>query len=156
MRETGPDASPPLAMPLAVALALLAASLGGPLRPERPAGVHGVVRGTDPCQLASVDRRTTASARCLACHDGSAAPAVVRSTRVAAPLGDHQVDADYAQARLRRGFARLRDPRELGPALPLVDGKVACTTCHAGDSRERAHVALPMAGSALCFACHAM
>ncbi|HET9597451.1 MAG TPA: hypothetical protein VFP65_17820 [Anaeromyxobacteraceae bacterium] len=143
-------------MQLAVALALLAASLGGPVRPVRPAGTHGGVSGTGPCQLASVDRRTTPSARCLACHDGSAAPSILRSARTAAPLGDHPFDSDYAQARLRRGFARLRDPRELDAALPLVGGKVACTTCHAGDSRERAHVALPMAGSGLCFACHAL
>jgi len=37
-----------------------------------------------------------------------------------------------------------------------VNGKVACTTCHAPDSREPGHPAVTMERSAMCLACHVL
>jgi hypothetical protein len=96
------------------------------------------------CELPRADRTRTPSSRCLACHDGSA----VR------PLGpSHSVEVDYARA-----FARSPDlfvPAAMlgAEGVTLVDGKVACVSCHTAASRHQKHALDP---ARLCAACHRM
>jgi predicted CXXCH cytochrome family protein len=66
--------------------------------------------------------------------------------------GAHPLDVHYAEAQARR--PGLRPPAALAGELVLVDGKVACTTCHDPRSLEHGRTALPMSRSAMCFACH--
>lgn len=94
-----------------------------------------------PCALAAVDRTTTPSSVCLACHDGSAGKAIGFDVHGAHPLGRR-----YADAWLRGGF----NPLLPGDAVKLVNGEVACTSCHDGASSLRARVA----ARALCTGCH--
>ncbi len=100
------------------------------------------------CALAGAARERTASVSCLSCHDGTV------GASIGVGHGYHPVGTDYFRARYGRPAAVLRP--DLPPALVLVDGKVECTTCHDGASRERSLTALPMSRSALCFGCHAL
>jgi predicted CXXCH cytochrome family protein len=102
------------------------------------------------CELATADRSRTPSRSCLGCHDGSVASG--RLARAHEGSGVHPVDVDYAAAQVRRSGLRPRGA--LPPALVLVDGKVACVTCHDPRSPEHGKPALPLRRSALCFACH--
>ena len=116
------------------------------------------------CRLPFVDRATARSAQCLACHDGSIAPAVHATMAsppfeglTAAPPGDdgrHPVEVDYATAELRRPTV-LAPPAAIDSRLVLSDGKVTCATCHDGRSPLPAHVAVTLDRSALCLSCHA-
>jgi predicted CXXCH cytochrome family protein len=130
---------------------LLALSATAVLAGALPAGPEATV-----CEMRSpgVHARST---RCLACHDGT-----VATTAIAAPAAthdgtgeNHPVDADYVAA-WQRAPARYRNPSELPPALPLVDGKVGCTTCHDPRSRVPGAPAMSMVGSAMCLACHVL
>jgi len=93
-------------------------------------------------QSPGLDRSAVDSRRCLACHDGSAGPAV--------PLHDsHPVERSYADAWMaQRGHLRAIP----APELVLAAGRVTCATCHAGASPHPASTALP--GSRLCQGCH--
>jgi hypothetical protein len=108
-------------------------------------GMAAIVRADPgmPCELGRADRARTPSSRCLACHDGAAAPG----------LGEtHPVDVDYARA-------SLRDPARFAPAaaLPaevtLVNGTVSCVSCHDAASPHRGRAVDP---ARLCLACHRM
>jgi predicted CXXCH cytochrome family protein len=136
-----------LVLSLACSLPVLvgAASSGGHGRPTA---------GLGPCEMRSADRRATSSRRCLTCHDGTTAPGALGPAGSASGLGDHPVDVDYEVSRGRGQL--LRPATELPPSLPLVNGKVACTTCHAPDSPEPGHTAVTMRRSTMCFACHAL
>lgn len=112
---------------------LLAVLLSGPDRPAL-------------CELERVDRASTPSRFCMSCHDGS----VVAAGGSRRP-GEHPVGLHYASAWARRPFALRGAP---AAALVLVEGRVECTTCHDGLSRERFRTALPMARSGLCTSCH--
>jgi predicted CXXCH cytochrome family protein len=115
---------------------------------ERPPLADG------PCELPLVDRARTPSTRCLSCHDGS----VTRGTLLKPHVdggGDHPVEIDYGRSFARRPRV-LRPPGALPDALPLVGGKVSCTTCHDARSPEKGKPALTTRGSALCFACHSI
>ncbi|MFL5299454.1 MAG: cytochrome c3 family protein [Anaeromyxobacteraceae bacterium] len=140
-------------MRLALRLAVAACSL--PVLVAASSGGHGrSVGGSGPCEMRTADRRATSSQRCLACHDGTVAPGSLVPAGRAGELGDHPIDVDYEGSRVRGQL--LRPAAELPPSLPLVNGRVACTTCHAPDSPEPGHTALPMRRSAMCFACHAL
>ncbi len=115
---------------------------------------HGSTAAPGTCDMRTADRRAPDSSRCLGCHDGSVAVAI--SPRASSTPGEHPVGVDYEAARMRAREGTLRAAGELPPALPLVNGKVACITCHSADSREPSHTTLPMAGSRLCFACHSI
>lgn len=126
---------------LAAGLVLAGAASGGDV--AVPTGV---------CELGRADRGRTPAVRCMGCHDGSAGPGVEFRMRAGGPGFDHPVDVDY-------GSAALRDPRlvagaQLPRELVLVDGRVACTTCHDGASTERAHVV--RSKQELCITCHRM
>lgn len=115
------------------------------------AGAAGQVLPDEVCELTRVDRAHTPSARCVACHDGSAGVAMATG-----PAGDghgnHPVEVDYAAS-------AARDPERYVPAamvrpdVPLVDGKVACTSCHDGASPHPRRAVDP---ANLCAACHRM
>ncbi len=97
------------------------------------------------CTISRADRITTTSAECLSCHDGTVTTSIGES---------HPYDVDYDGARARSSNLR---PRGALPAnLVLPGGKVTCTTCHDGASTEPAKTSLPLVGSQLCFACHAL
>jgi predicted CXXCH cytochrome family protein len=121
-----------------------AAPPGGP---PRPAG-GGAPGGDGICELRGADRARTPSHRCTACHDGTAATSVAFSTRGNAG-GSHPVGVDYDGA--ARPFARLKPRAAVPPTVPLVDGRVECTSCHDGASPRRARVANERD---LCIVCH--
>jgi predicted CXXCH cytochrome family protein len=128
---------------LAAAAALLVAA--HPVRADlRP---HGTGAPYDTgCALATADRLSTTTRECLTCHDGTLGN-IHFATR-----GDHPVDVSY-DGRLG-GTTRLRPRFEVSRRLVMPDGQVRCVTCHDGASTERAHVAVSLAGSGLCRACH--
>jgi predicted CXXCH cytochrome family protein len=108
------------------------------------------------CELPRVaERQRTPSHACLACHDGSTGPGVAferRSPRGAGLGASHPVEVDYAAARARAPERYV--PKGLLPAdVPLVDGKVACTSCHDAAASARGRVVEP---ARLCLACHAL
>jgi hypothetical protein len=94
------------------------------------------------CELARADRLRTPSSRCIACHDGAGAHSLGPS---------HPVDVDYARASARAP-GRYEAPARLLPQdITLVDGKVACVSCHSAASRHRKHAVDPVR---LCAGCH--
>jgi len=101
------------------------------------------------CELARVDRARTPSLRCVACHDGSSGMAVTIGP-AGAGHGDHPVEVDYAAVAARQP-GRYVPLTQLPEDVPLVDGKVTCTSCHDGASRHPGRVV--RAGS-LCQSCH--
>jgi len=119
------------------------ASEAAPAAPEPPRGANG---GTS-CLIANplLDRRTVASARCLACHDRHGGGSTA---------GAHPVDVAYArpsQTSLRAG------PETFNAAIVLQGGKVGCLTCHDPKAATLHHLAAPTRGEVakrLCVACH--
>ena len=104
------------------------------------------------CELPRVDRQRATARDCMGCHDGSAGAAVSFQMARDGRGMDHPVDVDYAS------FAGAR-PDQYHPAstlpreVPLPRGRIECTTCHDGASRDRKRVA---AVRDLCTACHRM
>lgn len=86
----------------------------------------------------TVVRSMTPSSYCISCHDGSSMPIRVSDTH---PLGVHPVGYGF----------RLK----LSEAIVLVDGAVACTSCHDGKSKLPHMLAMTQTGSTLCLGCHA-
>lgn len=105
-----------------------------------------------PCTLEAADRAHTPSHGCIACHDGTAGPLVSSSFRSGwrGHGGAHPVDVYYGDAWTED--ARHFVPEPMIPSdVPLVDGRVACTSCHDGASPFPRHVVDPVR---LCQACH--
>lgn len=102
------------------------------------------------CTLAWANRRTTPSSACAACHARIASAAVsLRSD--GHPLG-HPVEVEYA--RLASAHPDQLAPAEaLPPEIPLVGGRITCTTCHAQGSGHD-HMQLVAPTRVLCLACH--
>lgn len=101
------------------------------------------------CTLGYVARSRATVEQCIACHDGSAAPAVPFRLGMGAKLGaSHPVAVPLGEG----GATGLR-AMPLDPRLVLSRGLVACTTCHAGEGGYgRARLAVP--ASQLCIGCH--
>jgi hypothetical protein len=134
---------------VAAAAGLLAAAAA---RGDLPAGAgeRPRMRGDVVCELEQVDRATASSRRCIACHDGTLGEGFV----FAMPGSDigmsHPVDVDYEAAAARHPGEYV--PRaQLPPEVPLVQGKVACTSCHDGRSSEPHHIP---SYESLCLSCH--
>jgi predicted CXXCH cytochrome family protein len=134
----------------ALALWTLAFAAGGaaaaPLDPP-PGGPAGRP-GDGICELRGADRARTPSYRCIACHDGTAAQTVTFTSRGNAS-GSHPVGVYYDMA--ARPFARLKPRAAIPTTVPLVDGRVECTSCHDGASPRRGRVADERD---LCTVCH--
>ncbi len=127
---------------------------GGAAR-RAPAATHGGPVGQawaeGPCTLPRVDRATTTSHACVACHDGSVGPDIGFQMRAGGGGGmSHPVTVEY-------GVAAARSPAQYAPAsalpreVPLVNGRVECTSCHDGASAAPKHV---VEVAQLCNACH--
>lgn len=140
-------------VPLWAALACTAGLVLAGWQASSPYGVGERQRRLEQvCTLFRAPRSVTSSRACLTCHDGTLAHAAQPGQRVGGELANHPVDVDYEQARTRDHY--LRPSAQLPREMPLVNGKVECTTCHDGRSNEPMRTALPMARSRLCFACH--
>lgn len=103
------------------------------------------------CELSRVDRATTRSSTCMACHDGSAGPTIAFQM---APGGDgmsHPVALDYASAAAAHPDDTYTPAALLPQNVLLVYGKVECTSCHDGALTTANHVVEPLQ---LCYACH--
>jgi predicted CXXCH cytochrome family protein len=74
----------------------------------------------------------------------------MRTPRGASFGPSHPVEVDYSGARARAP-ERYVPETMLPPDVPLVDGKVACTSCHDGAATTRGKAIAP---ARLCFACH--
>lgn len=112
------------------------------------------------CLLGRVDRASTSSASCLACHDGSAGPPVAfhaagasvgfaMGTGASGRAGAHPVSVPYALGR-REVALRAFGPRD--PAVILPGGRVECVTCHSATGAGPRRTVLEF--SALCGGCH--
>ena len=131
---------------LVAGAAVVSAAIAGVAR-AAPEGRGDSEQADETCELARVDRARTPARACLSCHDGS----VAASSIPAPTLGtSHPVGIDYAAARAR---APDRYAAALPADLPLVDGRIACTTCHDGAATDRYRLARPATGP-LCLACH--
>jgi predicted CXXCH cytochrome family protein len=140
---------------VAAALLLLGSARAGAAGWPGARGAR-VRASSDPyeeCGLAKADRARTPSTACLSCHDGTATPTLAFANRHGGPGGGaHPVDTDYFAASM--GNRRLAQPFDLPRAVVLVDGRVACTSCHDGMSTNAARVAGELVS--LCTSCHVM
>ncbi|HET7827167.1 MAG TPA: hypothetical protein VFK90_17655 [Anaeromyxobacter sp.] len=113
------------------------------IAPARTAAA--VLSSEDTCLLRWARRSTTPATKCLTCHDGSAARPIDHLSN-----GSHPVGVSYDAASVRVPLLR---PRAALPAqVVLVDGEVACTSCHDWRSQTPHRVALSV--GELCTACH--
>jgi hypothetical protein len=141
------------------------AALGGDAVPRRMTASEAPVagraaQGPDPvpgraiagglCELSRADRARTASVRCMACHDGAVGGAIEFHMGPRGTSMSHPVEMSY-EAIAARQPERYEARAALPPEVPLVEGKVACTSCHDGASRDPKHVAIPVR---LCQSCH--
>jgi predicted CXXCH cytochrome family protein len=123
----------------AITAAALAASAG--------AGTGG--GGT--CELGRVERRRATSRECMSCHDGSAGTAIGGFQMRADGRGpSHPVEVDYASVAAAHPD-QYQPAASLPASVPLVRGRIECTTCHDPGSRDPKHVADT---PDLCLACH--
>ena len=101
------------------------------------------------------------SRECISCHARKGASAVeeITSAPHGSPLAGmtaisatHAIGTDYVKASLTRW--NLHKPDELPKTMILVDGRIACITCHNPLNPQRYSLAVDNQGSDLCFACH--
>lgn len=137
---------------LALSAAAVAAAVSAADWIDPPAdGGTGVRDGGagEVCALRRADRARTPSRVCISCHDGSAGPAISLFARGAA-RDSHPVSVDYAGV-VARNPDKYEPGSRLPAAVPLVEGKVECTTCHDGRSTTKNRV---VEHPQLCTACH--
>jgi predicted CXXCH cytochrome family protein len=105
------------------------------------------------CELPFVARDQADPTSCAGCHSngGRELPRYFEMS----PRGfGHPVGIDYAAVQ-RRTPADFLPPEQLPAAVPLVGGRVACTSCHDASSALPHHTVLG-AERDLCLACHRM
>jgi len=85
-------------------------------------------------------------AYCLSCHGGRTAP---RRLCAGVRPDPHRSAVPYPT-----GTRDLRPLSALDPRLKLRGGRVTCETCHGGRDAAASYLSIPVAGSALCLACH--
>lgn len=123
-------------------------------------------READFKRLAGGGRIDHASRRCLGCHDGVSAREV--SYRVPGGGGaahtasyddrsrNHPIGMPYPAGGKPRGLSPLRPGSLLPREVVLPGGNVGCLSCHNLYSQREMRLSVPVEGSQLCFACHAM
>jgi len=95
---------------------------------------------------------------CLACHEGSVAPAANFSLPSESRLTfrgmsfSHPIGMDYAQTATSNRELRAVD--DLSPMISLYEGKVGCASCHNPFSHEEEMLVFNNRRSALCLECH--
>lgn len=136
---------------IAAALAAGMAATGALGTAVAPARADPVGPDRPVCELSRVDRAKASPRLCLSCHDGSVSALAIGWMNMPGSSFGHPVGVSYLDALARdpAGYAGT-----LPPEVPLVDGKVACTTCHDGAARNPARVVELPGGANLCLACH--
>jgi predicted CXXCH cytochrome family protein len=136
------------------ALATIALALGAAAEGETDGdrGAPAAGRHADVCELRGADRSRTPSVRCMGCHDGSAGASIDYRMVPDGTGMSHPVEVDYGAAHARRPD-RFAPPETLPREVPLVGGRIACTSCHDGSSPDPKRVARV---ADLCLACHRM
>ncbi len=113
---------------------------------------HGPTHSRPPGPTTDLDET---SRRCLTCHDGSAARSVISdSTWAATGHQDGHASGTSYRAMQKRFGLQLRPESAIPGPIRLADGRIGCGTCHSPYSNLPKLLQLPLAGSALCKACH--
>lgn len=100
------------------------------------------------------------SMECITCHDGTLASAVNYKVKTADQAGVKSFDAIAGSHPVGMDYTRFGNSKQFVPyyRLPqnmvLMDGRVACITCHDMLSSNKAYLAVDLNGSGLCFTCH--
>lgn len=92
------------------------------------------------------------SEECLACHDGLLAKDVAYCTVDCSFNSNHSVSRPYPPRGKEDSYRPAGSLREMG--IELVDGRVACISCHDLGNPGKNHLVMDNAGSRLCSACH--
>jgi predicted CXXCH cytochrome family protein len=99
------------------------------------------------------------SRECLSCHDGtlSSAPGTQLrglSWEHSKNIGlSHPIGVDYESVYLSKP-REYHPPERLDSRIILVNGKIACETCHNHYSRFKKHLVMENTRSRLCLSCH--
>jgi predicted CXXCH cytochrome family protein len=101
------------------------------------------------------------SKECIGCHGQKGKMAVREiieayyppvNSAMNAIYATHAIGTDYVAASIKK--SGLRDIAELPANMTLINGRIACVTCHNPLSRQKNSLAVDNSGSALCFSCH--
>jgi predicted CXXCH cytochrome family protein len=137
----------------AAALAATIAGVGGATEgahgPRAPVGPGGGA-GVATCELSRVDRARTPSTACTGCHAGAVGPGRTFEMAAGGRGMSHPVGVSYAEA-TAPAPERYAPSSELPGDVPLVDGRIECTTCHDGALTTKNQV---VESKRLCLACH--
>lgn len=91
---------------------------------------------------------------CIACH-GASNNANIQyryDSGRGDPTGSHTVGTLWPEPWQKEGYATVDEITAAG--LRLYMGRMACISCHNLNSSNKYLLALPIAGSQLCFGCH--
>lgn len=89
---------------------------------------------------------------CIACHDGSIAKNVSVCTVKCGFNDSHSVFKDYPPRGKEGSYVPVNSLQEKG--IQLVNGKVACISCHDLKKTGKYRLVIDNEKSRLCFACH--
>jgi len=94
----------------------------------------------------------SSSENCISCHDGSVAH-IVSFCRVTCDFStSHSILKSYPPRGKAREYAGAAEVQAKG--IRLVQGKVACLSCHDLRKPGPQHLVMSNVGSALCLTCH--
>jgi predicted CXXCH cytochrome family protein len=97
---------------------------------------------------------------CLSCHDGTVARSVGAGAEAPGhiTLSSHPVGIDYCINPIHRGLTdhtvSFTAPSQLDLRIRLVDGQVACASCHNLYNAEPGRLVISNLRSRLCLSCH--
>lgn len=89
---------------------------------------------------------------CVVCHDGSIAKNVVYCLKDCSIMTPHAVKHRYPPPGREAAYRPVASLQEAG--IELVDGMVACVSCHNLTNQSPYHLAVGIAASGLCLTCH--
>jgi len=117
--------------------------------------------GSTPDELTSYRQLDEHSKECINCHAQKGKMAVREiiesyyppvNSAMSAIYATHAIGTDYVAASMKNGG--LRNLEELPPTMTLINGRIACVSCHNPLNPQRNSLAVDGNGSALCFTCH--